>query len=121
MKNISNGDLKEMFKNDCFKDLILFRNWILIIRKYFIEQELIDVEDEIICFKFFWCFIMCIDRMVLYCKIVLDIFKSSLGDVENFLKGGKKLKFDENIYLEKVLKDLEKEFFVSGFGILEEE
>lgn len=120
-KNICNEELKEMFKDECFKDFILFRNWIIIIRKYFIEQELMDVEDEIVCFQFFKCFIICIDRMVICCDLVLSKFKSDLGEFENLFKGGKKLKFGERDFMERVLKDLEKVFLVSGFGVFEEE
>lgn len=121
MKNICNGDLKEMFKNDCLKDLTSFRNWIITTRKYFTEQELTDAEDEIVRLKSFRRFITCIDRMVSCRKTVSSTLKSSLGDVENLLKGGEKLKPDEKNYLEKVLKDLEKEFPASGLGISEEE
>lgn len=44
-----------------------------------------------------------------------------MGEFENLFKGGKKLKFGERDFMERVLKDLEKVFLVSGFGVFEEE
>lgn len=120
-KNIRNEELKEMFKDECLKNLTLFRNWILTTRKYFTEQELTDAEDEIARLQSFRRFIMCIDRMVTRRDAVPSKLKSNLGEVENLLKGGKKLKPGEKDFMERVLKDLEKAYPASGLGVSEEE
>lgn len=120
-KNIRNEELKEMFKDECLKDLTLFRNWILTTRKYFTEQELTDAEDEIARLQSFKRFIICIDRMVTRRDSVPSKLKSDLGELENLLKGGKKLKPGERDFMERVLKDLENAFPASGLGVSEEE
>nr|XP_034329289.1 NFX1-type zinc finger-containing protein 1-like [Crassostrea gigas] len=120
-KNIRNEELKEMFKDECLEDLTLFRNWILTTRKYFTEQELTDAEDEIARLQSFKRFIICIDRMVTRRDSVPSKLKSDLGELENLLKGGKKLKPGERDFMERVLKDLEKAFPASGLGVSEEE
>ena len=116
-KEIRHTELKQIVKQYCLTDLTLFRSWVLAIRKYFTEQELMDAKDEIHRLQSFRQFIICSDRIFLRFGRVDSVFEASL----NLLKCGKKLNQDDKEYIKAVFKYLKKKYPTSGLGVSEDE
>nr|XP_022287767.1 NFX1-type zinc finger-containing protein 1-like [Crassostrea virginica]XP_022287768.1 NFX1-type zinc finger-containing protein 1-like [Crassostrea virginica] len=115
--DIRHTDLKQMVKQYCLIDLTLFRSWVLAIRKYFTEQELMDAKDEIHRLQSFRQFVIYSDRIFSRFGRVDNELERSL----NLLKCGKKLNQNDKEYIKAVFKYLKKKYPASGLGVSEDE